>query len=234
MAKVDAERNEGLIEFPEQALPDMFASGEEDTSRKDRGHGEGRVIEIPQVQGNFTIAPGWHVTSSEAAMGSLGLVDFPSEEARKEAVESCEEIGRTSVLATRYREPFDGYNPSLLISWHPLPPAFPSLSEGDKNEMLSRIIMKAVVPSIQRHDRRFRLLEKPRPLQGGGSGVGVTFRHGISMKSGKQFDGVVRMYLTHARNHLLSISLATPGSQREAEEVVSDLWAMFESIEVSR
>jgi len=221
--------------FPIEPVPARFANSPRDLAGdKNDLSGIKKIVNIPQIEGNFTLAEGWHMPDYSQVLRGLEFIDFSQEEAKAIAEMNGLSVGRMSVLVTKHPEPFDGYNPAFRVSWLPIPASISHLPEFAKNEALADIVMGGILPMIQKHDPKFRLLEKPKPIAGEGSGVGVTFRHGLAFKSGQSKEGLIRLYLTPGKDHLIKISLAIPEEREEAESVVADLWAMFESLEIAR
>lgn len=188
------------------------------------------TVSIPQIKGSISIPNGWHQPTSQELVQSLDLVDFPDDGDRAAAEMGALSIGRVSFLVTKNPEPTENLNPGVSVSWSPIPMAFVQIPLEARSEALARVLSTEIIPEMKSTDKGFQLLEGPKTINDEGAGAWVTFRSTTPLKSGKTNEGIVRLYVLPAKDHLITAIISAPADREKGEEILPDLWAIFESL----
>jgi hypothetical protein len=196
--------------------------------------GEWITVDIPQIKGSIKIPKGWHKPSAEQALQATGFINFSSDDDRATAEMAALSIGRMSILVTQNPEPTESPNPSVIIGWGPTPLVFEQMPLEARSEGLSRFLSAVVLPALKSKDQGFQLLEGPKAIDDEGSGAWVTFRSSTRLKSGGTNEAIVRLYTLPARDHIITVQITTPVDREKSEEVLHDLWAIFESLSYAK
>jgi hypothetical protein len=214
---------------------DLSSDGDSAEAGSEEGsEGEWTTVEIPQISGSIKVPAGWHRPTAEQALKSLEFVDFPSYDDKAVAEMGALAIGRMSLLITKYPEPMEGLNPGVSITWEPMPLVFEQVPLEARSEGLARVLSTVVVPEIKANDPGFQLLEGPKAVNDEGGGAWITFKGTTPLKSGGSNESIVRLYILTARDHILTVQIEAPADRESGEEVLPELWAIFESLSYAK
>lgn len=214
------------------------AGGDEEIEVPERGAESGDVdaqddwttVEIPQIKGSIRIPKDWHQPTAEQVLEALDFVKFSSDDERTNAEMGALSVGRMTFLVTKNPEPTEDLNPGVSITWEPMPLVFEQLPLEARSAGLARVLSTVAIPELKSKDDGFQLLEGPKAIDDEGGGAWVTFRATSPLKSGKTNESIVRLYVLPARDHIITAQITAPADREKGEEVLPELWAIFESL----
>ncbi len=196
--------------------------------------GEWITVELPAIGGSIKVPSQWYQPTSEQVLKATEYIDYPSEEAKVHAEMGALAVGRMSFLVTKNPEPTPDLNPGVSITWERIPASFDQLPLEARSEGLAQVLAASILPALKQRDKGFQLLEGPKVINHEGGGAWATFRVSSTLKTGGVNNGVARLYLIPGRDHIIAAAIVTPAERDEAEEVLPELWAIFESLTYAR
>jgi len=176
---------------------------------------EFRVLDLPEVGGTLKLPSHWHVLTPAQAAEAIEMVEFASPKVEAYARTLIEGLGKSTMSISKFPEPYvEGVNPTLAVSWAPMPPEFDALPAEQRSPLLAKVLSDMVAPGLKDvlGQDGFTLVEAPVAFAPGArhQGAWMTYRSPMKLKNGLSLNPTCRTFLLFGNGYVITVSMTLP------------------------